>query len=428
MAVAMSCSQPDPDQIDRLSSLPDELLVTILSFLPTPIAGRTSVLSRRFRHLWQAIPSVQLISGSRKKDRDKFIAMADYVVLNRNISHPLLSLRLKFNSSFYGYPSLSDSYIPSLLAKAHSLGLRNLTIEGFIDLVPILPTIFSINSLESLSLESGFYPHPGPYHILPSGFTLTCLRNLSLELDNVEPASLSQLVSELCSLEDLHFSASTMDRLSLSSRTMKRLELIIRIDHSQLHTLELFLPSLESLHLDRFNSFSSLSSRFNIHAEFPLLKRASITLITVEGKDVNAISELLNSFVHVEELTLSVEESEFVKCPEPILLQPGKGLPKFPNLKHLDASLCFHEHNFEAITMVLHNSPALESLKLVHEIRKFTGVSRGRKRKDWRSKLPRNADGNYRYAYFRNLHLGENRKEFMKLLGKKCSSKKHAKS
>ncbi|KAJ1695165.1 hypothetical protein LUZ63_011863 [Rhynchospora breviuscula] len=349
--------------------------------------------------------------------------MADYVVLNRNISHPLLSLRLKFISPFH--PSLSDSYIPSLLAKSHSLGLRNLTVEGCIDLVPILPTIFSIDSLESLSLDSGFYPRPGPYHILPSGFTLTCLRSLSLRLYNVEPASLSQLVSELCSLEDLHLSASTMDSLSLSSRTIKRLKLIISFDYSQLHTLELFLPSLESLHLHKFDSFSSL---FNIHGEFPLLKRALITLVTVEGKDVNAISKLLNSFAHVEELTLSVEESEYVKRPKPILLQPGKDLLKFPNLKHLDVSLCFHEHNFEAITMVLHNSPALESLKLVHKIPKFTGVSRGRKRKDWGSKLPRNADGNYRYAYFRNLHLGENRKEFMKLLGKKCSSKKRAKS
>ncbi|KAJ3704015.1 hypothetical protein LUZ61_007720 [Rhynchospora tenuis] len=413
--MAMSC------QTDRLSSLPDELLVTLLSFLPTEVAARTSGLSHRFRHLWKAIPSLRLIC--RRNQEDKFISMADNALLRRHPSHPLLSLCLKF--CYYCNASLLDSYIPSLLAKAVSLGLRHLAVKGYLDLLPILPSIFSIDSLESLSLASRFYYSTRPSLIFPSGFTLTCLRSLSLQLYDVEPASLNQLVSELCSLEDLSLENYDidMDIISLSSRTVKTLKLILYC--SGLNTLGLFLPSLESLHLDTYGSFSSL---FHIHGQFPLLKRAFIMLDEVQGEDVNAVSKLLNSLGHVEELTLHVEESEYVKYPEPILLQPGKDLLKFPNLKHLDVVLCFHEHNFEAIIMMLHNCPVLESVKLVHKIPMFTGEPSERRRKDWRSKLPRNADGNYLYAYFRNLHLGEDKKEFMKLLGKKCSSKRHAKS
>ncbi|KAJ1688793.1 hypothetical protein LUZ63_012948 [Rhynchospora breviuscula] len=355
-----------------LSILPDALLVTILSFLPTRVAARTSVLSRRFRHLWQTIPFVQLNGGGLRDHPDKFIAMADGVLLNR--THPLVSLRLDLD---FRSPSVSDSYVLSLLTKALSLGLRHLTILGYLDSVPILPTIFSINSLQTLSLMLPLYPFPGrpqPYLKFPSPFTLPCLKSLSLGFCSADPASLTQLVSELCSLEDLLLVTRSINTLSLSSQSIKTLQLIIR---EQVHTIELFLPSLESLHLNKCRSFSSM---FCIHGEFPLLKEAFIKLFKVHGEDVNAVSKLLNSFGHLEELTLYIKERERGKCPKPILLQPGKNLLKFPNLKHLDVSLCFHEHNFEAITMMIHNSPALESVKLVHEIPNFIGASRGRKR------------------------------------------------
>ncbi|KAJ1688797.1 hypothetical protein LUZ63_012952 [Rhynchospora breviuscula] len=47
--------------MDHLSNLQDELIITILSFLPLDIAARTSVLCRRIRHLWEASPSLQFI-------------------------------------------------------------------------------------------------------------------------------------------------------------------------------------------------------------------------------------------------------------------------------------------------------------------------------------------------------------------------------
>ncbi|CAL5016844.1 unnamed protein product [Urochloa decumbens] len=45
---------------DRLSALPEGLLHAVLSFLPAPQAVQTSVLSRRWRHLWRTSPSVSI--------------------------------------------------------------------------------------------------------------------------------------------------------------------------------------------------------------------------------------------------------------------------------------------------------------------------------------------------------------------------------
>ncbi|KAL6614230.1 hypothetical protein ACP70R_036500 [Stipagrostis hirtigluma subsp. patula] len=51
----------DGSDPDRISSLPDDLLHIILAFLrSTPAAACTSVLSRRWRHVWAQLPELLL--------------------------------------------------------------------------------------------------------------------------------------------------------------------------------------------------------------------------------------------------------------------------------------------------------------------------------------------------------------------------------
>ncbi|CAN6372549.1 unnamed protein product [Urochloa humidicola] len=45
---------------DRLGALPDELLLDVLSFLPSPDAVRTCVLARRWRNLWKGVPALRI--------------------------------------------------------------------------------------------------------------------------------------------------------------------------------------------------------------------------------------------------------------------------------------------------------------------------------------------------------------------------------
>jgi hypothetical protein len=62
---------------DRLSSLPDDLLHAIMSFLPVRQAVQTCVLSRRWEHLWCSMPCLNIdqqefdltASGPKKSDQ-----------------------------------------------------------------------------------------------------------------------------------------------------------------------------------------------------------------------------------------------------------------------------------------------------------------------------------------------------------------------
>ncbi|KAF3332132.1 F-box/FBD/LRR-repeat protein [Carex littledalei] len=412
-ATAMANSSTDSDLIDRLSDLPDALLITIISFLPTPIAARTSVLCRRFRHLWEASPSLELISKDYlfHSSAENFVAMANRALLNRNPSHPLQSLRLEVSHC----DPCAKAMVSSLLARARSLDLRHLTMEDFwlSDFLPILPIVFTINSLRCLSLH--LRSHSRQELNFPSGINLTCLRSLSLQLIAIDLADLNPLLSELCSLEDLYLRTTDTPKLSLSSQTIRKLKLIITNRTKNLDILELSLPSLELLHLEIQCNSGNLS---HIYAKAPLLRKAVIKFSFFHERNASAVAGLLNCISHVEELSLHLVE--FLQDENPIPILSGKDVPHFHNLKHLDVTLCFHQHNLAAVIMMLLNCPILKSLKLIF----LTGLVRGKKREVWQSKLPQNADGNDRYAYFNNLHLEENRKEVIKLLSKKCSSKR----
>ncbi|XP_078182349.1 F-box/FBD/LRR-repeat protein At5g56420-like isoform X2 [Carex rostrata] len=406
---------------DRLSNLPDALLITIISFLPTRIAARTSVLCRRFHHLWEASPSVEHISYDIQIHPKSFAFYRS--LFHRNPDHPLHSLRLVISPC-----NKVPLFIFNLFAKARSLHFRHLTIEGcwFSSFLPFFPIIFTIKSLRTLSLDR-LSDGPTSEFNFPSGIMLTCLSSLTLRLYRIDPAKLYLLLSELCSLEDLELYTRTTPGLNLSSQTIRKLKLVIAVSSRSFDFVGLSLPSLESLHLEIQDSFRRL---LHIHGEVPSLRKAVIYFHDLHDRDVSVVSVLLNCISHVEELSLHLKENEDTKYPTPVLLESGKDMPNFYNLKHLDLTLCFHEHNFEAVMRMLLNSPLLNSLKLVHEGREFTGWATERKRKHWSSMLPRNANGNYCYAHYRNLHLEEDpiSIEFMKYLSKKCTSKRQAMS
>lgn len=71
------------DGVDRLSSLPDELLHCVMSFLPMPEAGRTSLLSPRWLNLWASTPYIRIDhqdfmdDGKLKKFGDRLLLMRD---------------------------------------------------------------------------------------------------------------------------------------------------------------------------------------------------------------------------------------------------------------------------------------------------------------------------------------------------------------
>ena len=56
--------------MDRLSQLPDDLLIKILSFVPTKCAVATSILSKRWLSLWTLVASLVFEDFSEEEDEE----------------------------------------------------------------------------------------------------------------------------------------------------------------------------------------------------------------------------------------------------------------------------------------------------------------------------------------------------------------------
>lgn len=53
----LKCYEANDSNVnDRFSMLPDEILILIMSKLPIKEAGRTSVVSRRWKYIWHCLP------------------------------------------------------------------------------------------------------------------------------------------------------------------------------------------------------------------------------------------------------------------------------------------------------------------------------------------------------------------------------------
>ncbi|XBI01950.1 hypothetical protein VPH35_130594 [Triticum aestivum] len=76
--------------VDRLSSLSDDLLHHVMSFLPTPEVVRTSLLSPRWRNLWSSVPFIHINNKDFVVKNDVGIACFDNHKLENFVDHLLL--------------------------------------------------------------------------------------------------------------------------------------------------------------------------------------------------------------------------------------------------------------------------------------------------------------------------------------------------
>ncbi|XP_059652251.1 putative F-box/FBD/LRR-repeat protein At5g22670 [Cornus florida] len=118
---------------DRISNLPDSLIVHILSFLPTKYAVQTSILSSRWKHIWASVPALDFdvnlrffpveISNS-SKSYSNFMSFVDRVLFNHE-----LSCIQKFRLSCVGYKRIDLSRIYTWISIAIKRGVEELDIQ-----------------------------------------------------------------------------------------------------------------------------------------------------------------------------------------------------------------------------------------------------------------------------------------------------------
>ncbi|XP_078172524.1 F-box/LRR-repeat protein At4g14103-like isoform X2 [Carex rostrata] len=429
------------EEVDWLSQLPEPLLLQILSFLPTKFAVRTSLLARRFRHLWTVSPSMELDRSDFPPGR-LFNDVISRCLRLRDPSAPLRSFCLKTTNN---HRPFSVKLLSNWLTRAYSLGLRDLSLHIHTDTTEsLLPLILSFGSLHSLCINGvDFDPCninfniPFP-HLVPTTFPLTQLKYLSIKAKYSYP-DLKTFIMEQRNLEYLCIEPAPCREpiLDLSSQSVKKLSFRFTF---QIKTY-LSFPKLEFLDLN-----IRLFVKPNIfYGEMPVLRKALIeTGCSLREECVPALRDILKSITNVSDLTLHIG----TPCPKEIpgatrgrklgykgklilngfdlfhpFVEPGKDMLMFPNLRSLKLSMCFYENALQDLICLLHHSPVIDSLHLIHE-RMLDYQRTCWAPEVWQSKLPLNSEGNRKYADFSNLQTGDKKSEAIKLLSSEDSSKR----
>ncbi|KAJ4797194.1 F-box/RNI-like/FBD-like domains-containing protein [Rhynchospora pubera] len=194
-----------PEEPDLVSQLPDCILHTILSLLPIKDSGRTSVLSSRWRHLWEYAPLRLQVPI------DQYIASS--IFDSQSHQGPIEILSLSRSTA----PAL-DRFVQSAVQR----GIRELTIlySNQLAFTYELPRfLLSCNSLRQLSLVGCQFPKTV---LLPSLFPN--LTELNLDTVPVHNDTVQILLSQCGSLETLRLIASRGSPLiSISSPRLRKL-------------------------------------------------------------------------------------------------------------------------------------------------------------------------------------------------------------
>ncbi|XP_062089017.1 F-box/LRR-repeat protein At3g26922-like [Humulus lupulus] len=226
---------------DRISKLPDAVIVHILSFLPTVDVVRTCILSKRWKFMWYSVPVLFFSDATtdfqspqglekfykyvddclehrkRVNARDLTILELEGLDLDATYSIGLPALKTLSMKNFYFQHEKGDAVFkllldcPSLenlvlnlcgnmgtighLLPLQSLSLKFIKIENFEDAIPF--QVEAVN-LESLVLNGFMFE-------ISNLSTCKAIRNLSLTFNSSveDPASLEYLISNLPLLENL---------------------------------------------------------------------------------------------------------------------------------------------------------------------------------------------------------------------------------
>ncbi|QHO08459.1 hypothetical protein HN51_067058 [Arachis hypogaea] len=155
---------PAISRVDRISALPDQILVHILSFLESKMVAATSILSSRWRDLWHSVPTVDLDDALFPDEEELFVRFAYAVILSRDVMQPILNFRLK---SEYSLSAQCDVEL-----------WLNTAIQRKVERIELSPSIYSKIKL--------------PFGILTCA-TLVVLKLANLTVDSISTVHLPAL-------------------------------------------------------------------------------------------------------------------------------------------------------------------------------------------------------------------------------------------
>ncbi|KAL7087701.1 hypothetical protein ACP275_13G084300 [Erythranthe tilingii] len=225
---------------DRLSELPDSLLTHILSFLPTKLSVRSSILARRWRFLWTEVPTLDF-----DKEEEDFIA--SFISLHK--LQTINTFRLTSNEN-YTFRYFNDAWFKAAIDRK----VKNIDLSAF-KAVMLPALLFTCKTLVDFRLDS-YFVVPG----MGCNVCLPCLKILHINsvIYKDGDETLVHLLSGCPVLEELVIGLVTNENLvpcNISSATLKRLTVHftffshVTLFYKHHHRVEINTPALEYIRL-----------------------------------------------------------------------------------------------------------------------------------------------------------------------------------
>jgi hypothetical protein len=184
---------------DRISTLPDQILCHILSFVPTKLAATTSVLSKRWNPLWLSVETLHF-DDQDFETKATFRDFVSCVFLLRDIMLPLRSFHLKYSDTRSFYQRDLSRFIHAAVQRRE---IENINLN--------MPYSYCFN----LKLP-------------PSIFS--CKTLVVLRLTGIQLHDLSHVVVDLPRLKTLHFSTHEINKpLYFSPKPFQRFDYLSKL-------------------------------------------------------------------------------------------------------------------------------------------------------------------------------------------------------
>ncbi|CAN6248727.1 unnamed protein product [Urochloa humidicola] len=366
---------------DRLSALPDDVLLNVLSRLTSLQAARTSLLlsRRRWRHLWRAVPRVDI------DQREFWTAQDEEPARRPDLSHGILRAAEAFVEAHRRraeqWDKLEDFADELLHVDASS------SPPAPLDAFRLRVGCDRFGAAARRWIRRGLRRCPASLHVrCDNGSTFadkddewpvfsgsliqhassTC-RLRTLRLAGVSlPIEFADAAGTQCPvLEDMELDDCNYYFWRLASRSLRRLSMENCRPAYDVDELVLVVPRIDSLRI-RGNSSAPVTSE----GDMPVLVTASLT-------DQAGDRGLLGSLCHARSLNLS-------RFSTAALLLGGEDdsgdlFPVFHNLRTLVLDRCDVGVECQVLKRFLRSAPSLETLTLRDCA--FSGGSRSKKRK-----------------------------------------------
>ncbi|XP_020884976.1 F-box/FBD/LRR-repeat protein At1g51370-like [Arabidopsis lyrata subsp. lyrata] len=323
---------------DKISQLPEHLISEILYHLSTKDAVRTSLLSTKWRYLWQSVPGLDLVSY-KFSSFDAFVSFVEsYFGFHRESWIRKLRLRFDYSQGMRDISSWIDA------VSTRRIQHLDVNYRGY-DKTPL--SIYTCETLVHLRLCGADLPNA-------EFVSLPCLKIMHLEdIICSEGTTLEKLISGSPVLEDLTIIRSSYtyyDRkaIQVRSHTLKRIDI-----NEGIHVV-IDAPLLQCLRTDMY----SIKNFRIITLGFPSKLDIDMQLMHLYLRpNESVIRDILTDISRVRDLVISRNTWK-----EIFLYSQSRPVLQFRNLSRLNVR--FDIFDLEMLPTLLESCTKLESLVL----------------------------------------------------------------